>query len=67
MLSNALRAAAQEAEELEKRQLEQETRLMICEDRVTMLEEENRKLRGVLSKAKESLYAIVLSLDELEN
>ena len=66
MLSNALRAAAQEAEELEKRQLEQETRLMICEDRVTMLEEENRKLRGVLSKAKESLYAIVLSLDELE-
>lgn len=67
MLSEALKAAALEAEELEKRQQNLETRLDFYDSRVLMLEDENRKLKGVLSKAKNSLYDIVLSLEELEN
>lgn len=66
MLSEALKAAAQEAEELEKRQKDQETRLAICEDRIHALENESRRLKGVLSKAKNSLYDVILSLEELE-
>ena len=67
MLSEALKAAAQEAEEFEKRQQALEARLDFYDTRVFMLEDENRKLKDVLSKAKNSLYDIVLSLEELEN
>lgn len=67
MLSEALKAAAQEAEEFEKRQQNLEVRLDFYDTRVLILEDENRKLKSVLSKAKNSLYDIVLSLEELEN
>ena len=66
MLSEALKAAAYEAEELEKQQKTQEARLATCEDRVLALENENQRLKGVLSKAKDSLYNVILSLEELE-
>lgn len=66
MLSEALKAAAQEAEKLEKRQEDQEARLTTCEDRILALETESRRLKGVLSKAKDSLYEVILSLEELE-
>ena len=67
MLSDALKAAALEAEELEKRQKEQESRLIIYETRLCKLADETLKLRSTLDKVKDSLYSAVLALNELEN
>ena len=67
MLSDALKAAAQEAEALEKRQKDQESRLITYETRICMLEDETLKLRGTLNKVKDSLYSVVIALNELEN
>ena len=67
MLSDALKAAAHEAEELEKKQKEQESRLIIYEARICELEDEALKLKGTLKKVKDSLYSAVIALNELEN
>ena len=67
MLSDALKAAAQEAEELEKMQKDQESRLISYETRICMLEDETLKLKGTLKKVKDSLYSVVIALNELEN
>ena len=67
MLSDALKAAAQEAEALEKRQKDQESRLITYETRICMLEDETLKLKGTLKKVKDSLYSAVIALNELKN
>jgi TRAP-type C4-dicarboxylate transport system substrate-binding protein len=67
MLSDALRAAAQEAEELEKNQQAQETILNGHGARICELEDRDQKVRETLKKVKDSLYSVVLALDELEN
>ena len=67
MLSDALKAAAYEAEELEKKQKEQESRLIIYEARICELEDETLKLKSTLKKVKDSLYSAVIALNELKN
>lgn len=66
-LSDALRAAAHEAEELEKKQQEQDSRINICEARLDELDHRYDKLKGSLKKVKEALLAGVIALEELEN
>lgn len=67
MLSDALKAAAQEAEKLEKMQKDQESRLISYETRICILEDETLKLKGTLKKVKDSLHSVVIALNELEN
>ena len=67
MLSDALRAAAYEAEELEKNQKTQETILHGHEARICELWDRDQKVRETLKKVKDSLYSAVLALEELEN
>lgn len=66
-LSDALRAAAQEAEELEKNQKTQETILHSHDARICELWDQDQKVRETLKKVKDSLYSVVLALEELEN
>ena len=66
-LSDALLAAAHEAEELEKQQKDQDARLNICEARTCELNDRYDKLKGSLKKVKEALLASVIALEELEN
>ena len=66
-LSEALLAAAHEAEELEKQQKDQDARLNICEARTCELNARYDKLKGSLKKVKEALLASIIALEELEN
>ena len=66
-LSEALLAAAHEAEELEKQQKDQDARLNICEARTCELNDKYDKLKGSLKKVREALLAGVIALEELEN